>query len=86
MEIRVTNDLERIVCKSCGKQNLCSSTTCEEKFGIHKADIKVNTVRCRVARHLLNIITRPTVRRYTCKFNWLDMLLLEILKVLINFY
>ena len=42
----------RIVCKSCCKQNVTSTTTFKERFRIHKTDNKTNKIRCGVANNL----------------------------------
>ena len=50
IQIRVTNNAERIVSKSYEKQNVGSATAFREKLKIQKTNIRTNKIMCGIAK------------------------------------
>ena len=66
------NVIYLIACKDCGPQYVGPATVFEERFRIHKSDIKTGKVRCAVANHLLNVCSFSG-----SKFEYLKVQLIE---------
>ena len=70
------NNVYLISYKSCGNHYLGSTTGFEERFRIHKGDIKTDEARCDVGNDLFNVC-----RSSASKFDYLQVQLMEKVSV-----